>query len=511
MAVSESDDQIFEAAPSVQGGVVTDGYAIDTIEEVAARVPLEPMQEAVLAVYRRTAGAWVWSNGRTFHPAARTLLKLLAEVESHGLRARPLQRSTVVRLAGALDWNLTLLRRAGQGDSARDALIKLRALLFDDIDVRLTAASLLLARQLGATTAGGEELGADLPESEDLQTWVEALVPWHPQYQRLVSVMPTWRKYARQTWPRINLPEDLRHMGRGGRGGQVVVLRARLAVEGYATGDPPEKPRYFDAQLRDDLKRWQYSRGLRPNGLLDHRTAAALNVKPAELLERLRRAMKTWRRTPSRWDRTYVMVNLPEYTVELYQDGQRTLRSRAVVGYAFATSGGRTKLFHAEIERVSLNPGWTPSDEMLNGFLRTREREDPGYLARQGFSWFKRPDGRRGVYQQPGRRNVLGRIALRFPNDNNIFLHGSPDKEQYREAIRAQSHGCVRVEKVAELSRRILLQDGTITEDEFEASLSSERTKDIDLDTPIPIHIEYTLVVVNDDGTVRFLPNVYKM
>ena len=43
-----------------------------------------------------------------------------------------------------------------------------------------------------------------------------------------------------------------------------------------------------------------------------------------------------------------------------------------------------------------------------------------------------------------------------FPNDFNIYLHDTPNHELFKKDVRAFSHGCIRVEKPAELAQWVL-------------------------------------------------------
>lgn len=490
---------------------VLEGYPIDELELVANRARPESIREAVLEAYRRTAGQYLWSDGRTLSPAARRLLQLLGEVETHGIRARLVDAPMLLKLESALDWNKSLLDRAPLSARRRVPLLQMRAVVLAELDGQLTASALQLARLFSVTSLSGPALANALPEPNDIERWVFDLVPWHPQYRRLVGATRRYRRYRAARWPRVEIPESVEHMGVGGRGPVVARLRTRLRREGFIPGEgDPADPEAFDAVVRDALKRFQYTRGLATNGLLTEATTAALNVPPRRLLAKLRDAQTAWRRSPVRAVTTTVVVNIPEFVVELYRDGERMRRHRVTVGYPFESGGGRTKLFHAAIDRVVLNPGWTPSDEVLNGSLKPRDEANPGYLRREGFRWFTRPDGRRGVYQLPGNRNVLGRVKMQFPNENNIYLHGSPDASQFELATRASSRGCVRVQSIEELAIDLLESDGAMEHAEVEAALAMGKTRVVKLSAPVPIHFEYVLVVVDDDDTIRFLPNVYR-
>lgn len=487
-------------------------YPADDLEAVADKVRPESVRAAVQALYERRGGAWVWSDQLQLTPAAWRLIHLVEKVEDHGLSRRSIRLSLTQRLVAVLEWNRSLLDGAQPERTQLRSLFQMRRLVLSELDAQLTASALSLARQMGLTTTSGAALANVLPTGAELERWVHQLVPWHPQYKRLLSAMRRYRRYARRGFPRVRLGSTETAPKVGGRHPVIGTLRRRLAAEGFQGGPVrPADANRFDRLLLDDLKAFQRSRGLSTNGELDQATLRALNVSARALVRELRDGLSAWRESRTRDSVTFLQVNLPEYSVELYRGGQRVARHRAVIGYPFATGGGRTKRFHSEVDRVVLNPGWTPSDNILNDELVPKEKRTPGYLRRKGFRWFTRPDGRKGVYQLPGQMNSLGEAALRFPNKNNIYLHGSPDQEQFEFAVRAMSHGCVRVEGIRSLARELLVVDGRMSTDEVGAAFESGKTREVHLQTAIPIHFEYVRTVVDDDGTVRFLPNIYRM
>ncbi|MFT7622515.1 MAG: murein L,D-transpeptidase YcbB/YkuD [Myxococcota bacterium] len=486
-------------------------YRIDSLDSIVARVKPESMGMAVHKFYTDSGGAWLWSDGLRLSPAGRRVLALIQDAKSHGLRPGLLNLQELLRLESAVNWAEEALERTPKGAAGRPSVEQLSSVVLAELDAPLTAAAMMLSRQLFATRAGGEALAQTLPSRAELDAWVDDLLPWHPQYTRLLRyATPRYRALRRAEWPTITLPDEIKHMGRGGRGPQIVTLRKRLATEGFLTG-PDQTSSRFDAPLRDDLRRFQYTRGIKRHGLLDSETVAALNEQPARLFREIQRAMSEWRRSDTRQERTYVQVNLPEYQVEFYRGRERVLTSTAVIGYAFKGGGGRTPRFHRQIEQVVLNPGWTPSDEVMNNTLLRKEAAQPGYLRRNGFEEIQRPDGRKGLYQLPGARNALGRVKLTFPNDNNIYLHGSPDRGAFEADMRALSRGCVRVQDMEALAWEILSTGDDMGRVAFDFGLNAGREQKVELSQPIPIHFEYRRVVVDDDQTVRFLRNVYQL
>ncbi len=490
---------------------IASGYGGPIAIQLLETIEPQTLRGAVEAYYLRTNGRWLWSDGESLSPAADRVLDIIASADQHGLRAEVVQADELMRLDEALRWNSKALAATPLDAPERYSYEKLRPVLFGELDARLTAAAMMLARVMDAEEASGEDLAEVMPTKDTVDLWVDELLPWHPQYWRLLNVaMPRYRGLEGARWPKIVLPDGIHHMGKGGRGPQVLRLRERLAAENLITAETAGEAARFDAELRDDLRRFQYTRGLPTHGLLDQETVDALNERPGTLVRAIRRAMAAWRKSPTRYESTYVEVNLPEYEVRYFRDRRRALKTAAVIGYAFESGGGRTPRFHEQIDRITLNPSWTPSDEALRG-LHRRENKQPGYLKRHGFTWFDRPDGRRGLYQHPGPHNTLGRVRIGFPNENNIYLHGTPDRDVFRESTRAKSRGCVRVEHIETLATQLLYADGAMTPETVRSILATTHPKTIELATPIPIHFEYRRVVVDDDDTVRFLRNVYRL
>jgi murein L,D-transpeptidase YcbB/YkuD len=60
--------------------------------------------------------------------------------------------------------------------------------------------------------------------------------------------------------------------------------------------------------------------------------------------------------------------------------------------------------------------------------------------------------GKLAVRQKPGPANALGLVKLIFPNEHNVYLHSTLSQSLFSRSRRDFSHGCLRVEKPAELA-----------------------------------------------------------
>ncbi len=63
------------------------------------------------------------------------------------------------------------------------------------------------------------------------------------------------------------------------------------------------------------------------------------------------------------------------------------------------------------------------------------------------------------LVQPPGPGNVLGRVKFVFPNSHDVYMHDTTQKFLFNNAVRAESHGCMRVQN-PNLLAQVLLEEG---------------------------------------------------
>ncbi len=64
--------------------------------------------------------------------------------------------------------------------------------------------------------------------------------------------------------------------------------------------------------------------------------------------------------------------------------------------------------------------------------------------------------GKLFIRQNPGPKNALGLVKFIFPNNYNIYMHDTPEQEFFSKTRRDFSHGCIRLEKPADLAVWVL-------------------------------------------------------
>jgi murein L,D-transpeptidase YcbB/YkuD len=116
------------------------------------------------------------------------------------------------------------------------------------------------------------------------------------------------------------------------------------------------------------------------------------------------------------------------------------------------------------------------------------------------------------VRQRPGPKNSLGLVKFVFPNDENVYMHGTPAPQLFSRARRDFSHGCVRVEDPVALAEWVLKGEPAWTRDRILAAMNGDRSQRVDLTRPIQVILFYvTAVVMPEDGTIRFAEDIYDL
>jgi murein L,D-transpeptidase YcbB/YkuD len=213
--------------------------------------------------------------------------------------------------------------------------------------------------------------------------------------------------------------------------------------------------------------------------------------------------MERWRWLPSDLGDDRIEVNLPEYTARVIRNGQLVHETRVIIG----KQSTPTPLFSNKMVHLIVNPSWHVPASIVNKEILPKLAEDPEYAVRNGYEITELDSGKVSIRQPPGGGNALGFVKFMFPNEHAVYLHDTPSRKLFANFERAYSHGCVRVENPFELAA-ILLDRPEYSEPRLKAMIGKgERL--IRLKEPLPIHITYFTLSVDESGAIRKLADVY--
>jgi murein L,D-transpeptidase YcbB/YkuD len=113
------------------------------------------------------------------------------------------------------------------------------------------------------------------------------------------------------------------------------------------------------------------------------------------------------------------------------------------------------------------------------------------------------------IRQEPGEMNALGRVKFMFPNKFSVYLHDTPARELFGENSRAFSSGCIRLERPLDLAALLLHDDPQWSREQIDAFVGNGVERMVRLPQPIPVHLLYWTVWVDDAGALQFRDDIY--
>jgi L,D-transpeptidase YcbB len=282
---------------------------------------------------------------------------------------------------------------------------------------------------------------------------------------------------------------------------RVPLLRERL---GLAAEDNTT----FDKALADSVKKFQAGHGLSRTGTLNGPTIDAINgPRRGRDADVIIANMERWRWLPRDLGKAYVMVNIPDYTLKVVNNGAIAWRTRIVVGKPSMP----TPLLSETMKYITVNPTWNVPPSIVHNEYLPALQQDPTALSRIGLKVDYNRDGTVHIYQPPGAGNALGRIRFNFPNKFLVYQHDTPDKHLFAHEKRAYSHGCMRVQdpaKYAEVLLSIELPHEGYTQERIQRMFGTGE-KDISFPKPVPVHLTYQTAYVDEAGKLVIREDIY--
>jgi murein L,D-transpeptidase YcbB/YkuD len=371
-----------------------------------------------------------------------------------------------------------------------------------------------------------EFLRRQIVEAVDVETSLKQLEPPFPAYRRTVQALETYSKLAREDQEEEELlPIPSKAVRPGDRYEGIPRLVRLLRRLGDLSATAKDREALYDGELIDAVKRFQGRHGLDPDGVIGRQTLKALNTPLQHRVLQLQLALERWRWLPHEFGRPPIIVNIPEFSLHAYnQELQPALSMKLVVGRA---NKHQTPLFASEIKHVIFRPPWNVPRSIQVKELVPQIVKDPQYVRKGNYEIIDRQgmvvsegevneeilkalrSGKLALRQRPGVNNSLGLVKFVFPNEYDVYMHGTPAVSLFSRSRRDFSHGCIRVEAPAELAAWVLQGQPEWTPARIQTAMNGEETLWVSLDRPVPVLILYTTAAVQEDGEVRFFEDIY--
>ena len=337
--------------------------------------------------------------------------------------------------------------------------------------------------------------------------------PQNEQFQKL-QVILTKLRAASVGREGVELPPTGPNLAPGQSHADVAILRRRLGIA--ATDNNDDR---FDKALFEAVKTFQAGVSLKDDGVVGPVTRKALNSGGADHIKSIAANMELWRWMPDDLGSTHLFVNVPAFTIDFVQGGKSVLNERVITG----KSATQTPIFSKRLTAIVLRPLWYLPDSIKLEKLLSAQRsgtpiEDEGYLVKRGghavdsasVDWNTANLKEYSIYQPSGDGNALGNVKFLFPNKHSVYLHDTPNKALFNASERLFSHGCIRLRNPLALAQRLLDADkGDGVWNVKNTVSKGDGNTQVMLDAPLPIHVAYFTVWVNDAGAPQFLGDPY--
>lgn len=463
----------------------------------------------------------VWTSNSKVLPQANTFIKIIKEAENEGLQPSDYHLK---------DINITLKEIQNNKDSVDPHMLAQFDLLLTDtlilyvshlINGRIEPQGVDLTWLKNHTKVDFRKiinLGQDPNQFQDAISNYE-----NPLYKRLRTALIKYKIIqANGGWPLIPPGSKIE---KGQRGERIKLLRERLMVSGDLNAESTDDSDIYDGKLENAVRKFQRRHGLAEDGIVGPATLTELNVPVEKRIEQIKINMERYRWLPQTIGPRYIQVNIPSFHLDVIQNGNTVLSMPVVVGKPY----WNTPLFSANMTYIILNPYWNIPRSIALEETLPKIQADPEYLSKRNirvlqgwtdgsieidpvaidWSQVNNNNLKYRFRQNPGSSNPLGRIKFMLPNDYNVYLHDTSQKNLFKKQRRDFSHGCIRVENPLGLAEYVLSTEPGWTMEKIESEIRKGKSQSIILPEPVPVYLVYFTAWVDDHGDIQFRDDVY--
>jgi murein L,D-transpeptidase YcbB/YkuD len=483
--------------------------------------------EEIIEFYQDRDFEEVWSNNGKINSLAEDFLEEIESVKYDGLNPD--------------DYNQALIHSFFEEIQNKRKILKPKSTPeLVDLDFLMTDAFLRLAKdlELGKISPDSRgsywklaakessvnriELLGEVAGGEDIRDVLESLYPNHEMYKNGRKVIQDlYDKMGEDTltWKQVRFESSLKV---GDRNESVPKLRERLQFWGFLDNYKMEDELLFDSTMWKGLKAYQLENGMNPDGAIGDLTSDFLNDSPEKLIEIASANMERMRWMPEiDLENELVLVNIANYQLDYFKDGDTTLTAKVIVGKEYNES----PVFTAPMSYIVFSPYWNIPPSITSDEIIPSVRKNGNYLAEKNMEVVSNSgevlnpkqvnwSGKEGenfpyrIRQKPGGSNSLGLVKFMFPNDYNIYIHDTPARSLFARESRALSHGCIRIQYPDKFAET-LLNDKKWTKEKIQMAMNQENEEVVKLDREVPVLLLYLTFWADESGNGHFRPDIY--
>lgn len=367
----------------------------------------------------------------------------------------------------------------------------------------------------------------DVIHTANVQTILNQAEPPYAGYQRTEVALQRYLQLAAKGDGPL-LPDVTKTVAPGETYAGVSQLAQRLELLGDLppTASVNAGSQIYTGALADGVKVFQDRHGMLADGKLGKETIRQLNVPLSFRVQQLDDAMERWRWLPPSFPQPPVVVNVPEFVLRVFTaDHKVALRMNVIVGKSVRH---QTPVFAQDMQYIVFRPYWNVPTSILRSEIVPAIVKNRNYIANKNFEIVTYSGtvvtsgpinddvleqlraAKLMVRQKPGPDNALGLVKFLFPNEHSVYLHSTPAQSLFSQSRRDFSHGCIRIQKPAELAAYLLRNQPPWTLERVQAAMQTgPNNQQVNLKAPVPVLILYITAVVEEDGSVHFFNDIY--
>lgn len=263
---------------------------------------------------------------------------------------------------------------------------------------------------------------------------------------------------------------------------------------------------------------------IQPDGKLGKYTMQALSYNRAKIIHQICMAMERWRWEPEKFPDMYTWINIPAFELTVFEKDTVVMQSAVVCGKPETP----TPILKSKIDHLLIYPYWNVPYSIATKEILPAVQRDTTYIRRKNFEvlgagnkvldytklpWKKYTKDYLPVKfrQRIGEDNSLGVVKFNFNNPYGVYLHDTNSKKYFKTSSRAQSHGCIRLEKFSEFAD-ILVRDDSLhyTHDSLQLYFNQPIQRKLKLKKPMPIFVRYYSAWADSTGLKLYLDVYHK-
>lgn len=494
-------------------------YPMELIDFHKQKPLLESKEFCLATIYHEKGVQPLWVTADGPGSKARVIVDFLKRVDEEGLDPADYEISEI----------LELRQSDGPDDLARlDTLLTYNVVKYiHDMSygqLKFRTSEPALFAEAGNTNFDPLKALDAARSAADLTSYLSGLAPAHRYYRDLKKALIKIKAAPENgEWVEIKGGPLVKP---GNSDPRLPVIRKRLAEEHGLVTEANDKL-FYDEELVEAISLFQLRHGLKTDSIIGPQTLAVLNISREEKINIIRANMARWRWQAHELGENYVMVNIAGFSLTAVKNNETILEMPVIVG----KSQHQTPVFSDNIRYLDFNPFWNVTTSIARNEELPALRENPNHLVERNIRLFsswqedaieldsttiewknisRAQMSRYKLRQDPGPWNALGRVKFVFPNHHSVYLHDTPTRELFNHSFRSFSHGCIRVSRPLDLALFALeMEDPLWSSKKIDTIVASGERKVITLSNPLPIHITYQTVWLDNKGIIHFNGDLY--